>query len=148
MPFTSDTTCWFAEEILPHATLPKAYLRDTFPSVRDTENVVQESYLRVWRAKVAGSVESAGGHLFCANRQLAIIFLLKRSRSPVTPLEPIRVFASRDVPEDTPCPFEPTDAIGNSCGSARLSTRCRSASAKSKSSASPRLCHTDKSPGS
>jgi RNA polymerase sigma-70 factor (ECF subfamily) len=106
-PPASDTTRWFAEEVHPHDASLKAYLRGSFPTVRDVEDVVQESYLRVWRAKMAGSVESARGFLFCAARNLAIDFLRQRRRSP---LEALGDLAALDVIDDRPDAFEATAA--------------------------------------
>ncbi len=77
---------WFAEEVQPHDASLKAYLRGAFPSVRDIDDVVQESYLRIWRARLAGSVASARGFLFCAARHLAIDFLRRDRRSPLISL--------------------------------------------------------------
>ena len=102
-PPASDTTRWFDEEVHPHDASLKAYLRGSFPTVRDVEDVVQESYLRVWRAKMAGSVESARGFLFCAARNLAIDFLRQRRRSP---LEALGDLAALDVIDDRPDAFE------------------------------------------
>jgi RNA polymerase sigma-70 factor (ECF subfamily) len=105
-PPASDTNRWFVEEVHPHDASLKAYLRGSFPTVRDVEDVVQESYLRVWRAKMAGSVESARGFLFCAARNLAIDFLRQRRRSP---LEALGDLAALDVIDDRPDAFEATD---------------------------------------
>jgi hypothetical protein len=44
---------WFAEEVQPHEASLRAYMRGAFPMVRDVDDVVQESYLRVWRARAA-----------------------------------------------------------------------------------------------
>lgn len=110
MPLNSsnlEQSRWFAEEVQPHGASLKAYLRGSFPTVRDVEDVIQESYLRVWRAKMAGSVESARGFLFCAARNLAIDFLRQRRRSP---LEALGDLAALDVIDDRPNAFEVTAA--------------------------------------
>ncbi len=110
MPLKSsnlEQSRWFAEEVQPHGASLKAYLRGSFPTVRDVEDVVQESYLRVWRAKMAGSVESARGFLFCAARNLAIDFLRQRRRSPLKALGDL---AALDVIDDRPDAFEVTAA--------------------------------------
>ena len=116
MPLKSsnlEQSRWFAEEVQPHGASLKAYLRGSFPTVRDVEDVVQESYLRVWRAKMAGSVESARGFLFCAARNLAIDFLRQRRRSP---LEALGDLAALDVIDDRPDAFEVTAAHENAIG--------------------------------
>ncbi len=82
----SSLSRWFAAEAQPHDAPLKAYLRHAFPAVRDNDDVVQESYLRLWRARLAGTVQSARGFLFCAARRLAIDFLRRHRRSPLIPL--------------------------------------------------------------
>jgi len=68
----TDQTRWFAEEVRPHDLTLKAYIRGSFPAVRDVEDVVQESYLRVWRARTARPIASAKAFLFQVARRLAI----------------------------------------------------------------------------
>jgi DNA-directed RNA polymerase specialized sigma24 family protein len=63
-PPDSDNARWFAEEVLPHDRALRGYLRGSFPAVRDVEDVVQESYLRIWRTRAAQPIRSARGFLF------------------------------------------------------------------------------------
>lgn len=94
---------WFAAEVHAHDASLKAYLRSAYPAVRDVDDVVQASYLRVWRARLTGSVDSARGFLFCVARRLALDFLRKRRRSPLLSLgDP----ATLDVVDDRPDAFE------------------------------------------
>lgn len=73
-----------------HDASLKNYLRIRFPSVRDVDDVVQESYLRIWRrqtlrpiTQVTGSVKaSVKSFLFQAARRLAIDTLRRKSASP------------------------------------------------------------------
>lgn len=67
----------------PHGPQLKSYLRKTFPAVRDVEDVVQESYLRVWKARAERPIRSAKGFLFEVARRLAIDFTRHQSRSPI-----------------------------------------------------------------
>jgi len=50
----------------------KAYLRGAFPAVRDLDDIVQESYLRVWRARLGRPILSAKAFLFQVARHLAL----------------------------------------------------------------------------
>ena len=68
---TSDTR-WFSEEVHPHDSHLKAYLRGSFPSVRDVDDVVQESYLRIWKVRAAQPIRSAKAFLFTIARRLAL----------------------------------------------------------------------------
>lgn len=74
---------WFAEEVHAHDSQLKSYLRGSFPSVRDIDDVVQESYLRVWRARDAAPLRSARAFLFTVARRLALDWLRQERRSPL-----------------------------------------------------------------
>lgn len=67
-----ETQRWFAEQVHTHDSSLKAYLRGQFPSVRDVDDVVQESYLRVWRRQLVNPIQSAKAFLFQVARHLAI----------------------------------------------------------------------------
>jgi RNA polymerase sigma-70 factor (ECF subfamily) len=47
-------------------------LRGAFPAVRDVDDVVQESFLRIWRARAASPIQSAKAFLFQVARRLAV----------------------------------------------------------------------------
>ena len=68
----SDELRWFAEEVQPHEPVLKAYLRASFPTVGDVDDIVQESYLRIWRARIGRPIVSAKAFLFQVARNLAI----------------------------------------------------------------------------
>jgi hypothetical protein len=60
-----DDTRWFSEEVHAHDSQLKAYLHGRFPSVRcEVDDVVQESYLRVWRIRASQPIHSAKAFLF------------------------------------------------------------------------------------
>jgi len=66
-----------------HDSSLKAYLRGSFPSVRDIDDVVQESYLRVWKARASQPIKSAKGFLFTVARRLALDLIRRERRSPL-----------------------------------------------------------------
>lgn len=74
------TAQWFADEVYPHGSALKAHLRSSFPNVRDYEDVVQESYVRVWRRQALRPIESVKGFLFQVARRLAIDSLRRERR--------------------------------------------------------------------
>jgi RNA polymerase sigma-70 factor (ECF subfamily) len=47
---------WFAEEIQPHEPALRAYLHGRFPTLRDLDDIVQDTYARLLRAKESGSI--------------------------------------------------------------------------------------------
>jgi RNA polymerase sigma factor (sigma-70 family) len=77
---------WFAEEVRPHEPLLRAYLRRKFPALREVDDVIQESYLRVWRAKTAGQLRSAKAFLFTTARNAAFDLFRRRQIIPFEPL--------------------------------------------------------------
>ncbi len=76
---------WFTQEVHPHDGQLKAYLRSTFPAVRDVDDVVQESYLRIWKARAARPIQSAKAFLFKVARHLALDTVRRNQASPFDP---------------------------------------------------------------
>jgi len=74
---------WFQDEVHPHDAQLKSYLRGSFPSIRDVDDVVQESYLRIWRAASQEPVKSAKAFLYLVARRVALNFVRKERNSPV-----------------------------------------------------------------
>lgn len=93
-PTPDDHARWFAEEVYPHGPSLKTYLRGAFPAMSDVEDVVQESYLRVWRARLAQPLRSSRGFLFRVARHLALD-LVRRQR--VSPIDPVQDFGALRV---------------------------------------------------
>jgi RNA polymerase sigma-70 factor (ECF subfamily) len=85
-PPAVDLSRWFEDEVQPHDAQLKAYLRGAFPSVRDVEDVAQESYLRVWRARAAHPIRSGRAFLFRVARNLALDFARHERASPLIAL--------------------------------------------------------------
>lgn len=63
---------WFAEEVHAHDHSLKAWLRASFPAIRDVDDIAQESYLRIWKARLSHPIASAKSFLFQVARHLAI----------------------------------------------------------------------------
>jgi len=94
-----DQTRWFSDEVHRHDASLKAYLRGAFPSVRDVEDVVQESYLRIWVARAAKPVTSARAFLFTVARNVALDLIRRHRNSPIDPVGDLGALA---VMEDRP----------------------------------------------
>jgi RNA polymerase sigma factor (sigma-70 family) len=90
---------WFREEVHAHDAQLKSYLRSSFPTVPDVDDVVQESYLRVWRATAATPIRSARSFLFTVARNLAIGWLRQAKISPINPVADLEAL---EVKEDKP----------------------------------------------
>jgi RNA polymerase sigma-70 factor (ECF subfamily) len=95
----SEKSRWFVEEVQPHEDSLRSYLRGSFPAVRDVDDVVQESYLRIWRARAAHPIDSARHFLFQIARHLAID-LVRRDR--VSPINRVTDIGGLSVIEDKP----------------------------------------------
>jgi len=72
IPPHTDHTQWFAEHVQPHERDLRAWLRSRFPGARDLDDVVQESYLRLLRAREATPMACARAYLFATARNVAL----------------------------------------------------------------------------
>lgn len=79
----SEHARWFAEEVHPHEPSLKAYLRGCFPGLRDVDDVVHESYLRLWRRHLAAPVVFARSFLFQVARRVALDIVRRDRISPL-----------------------------------------------------------------
>ena len=98
-PPSSDAARWFAEDVHPHESQLRGYLRGSFPDIRDVDDVVQESYLRIWQARAAHPIQSAKAFLFRVARNLALDVIRRKGASPV---ETMGSLADLPVIEDRP----------------------------------------------
>ena len=95
----SEHTRWFAEEVQPHESSLRSYLRSVFPSLPDVDDLVQESYARLIRAREAGRVSYVKAFLFTTARNAALdIFRRKK----VVSIESVADFEELSVLEDGP----------------------------------------------
>ena len=90
---------WFSEDVKPFEPALRAYLSKRFPSLPDHDDVVQETYIRVLRARESGRLTYAKAFLFTAARNVAIDIF--RRRRTVTH-EPISELVELPVLEATP----------------------------------------------
>jgi RNA polymerase sigma-70 factor (ECF subfamily) len=91
---------WFKEEVQPHDASLKAWLRGRFPAVRDVDDVVQESYLRVWKARLLHPIDSSKAFLFRVARNLALDTMRHDRKSPITAVTDLdHLFVLDDKPD-------------------------------------------------
>lgn len=79
-----DHARWFADEVQPHGSSLKAYLQGAFPAVRDAEDVVQESFLRLWKLRAGHPIRSAKAFLFTVARNIALDSVRRLRTSPIS----------------------------------------------------------------
>lgn len=71
-PSESEFHRWFAEEVLPHEEALRTWLGGRFPALRDIDDVVQEAYSRLLRARETGPIACPRAFLFVTARNLAL----------------------------------------------------------------------------
>jgi RNA polymerase sigma factor (sigma-70 family) len=84
---------WFAQEVQPHEAALRGYLRSQFPSI-ETDDVVQESYLKLLKVRAAGKVRLTKAYFFAVARNTALTLFRRRriySEVPVNELAEWRV---------------------------------------------------------
>jgi RNA polymerase sigma-70 factor (ECF subfamily) len=100
---SADQTRWFVEEIHAHDSSLKSYLRVSFPTVRDVDDIVQESYVRIWTYRATEPVRSAKAFLFRVAQRIALDVLRRERRSPVSSvgnLDALDVFDEKPAVHD------------------------------------------------
>ncbi len=96
MPPHFNQSRWFADEVHPHDAHLKAYLRGAFPAVRDIDDVAQESYLWLWKARAREPIRSARALLFKVAKHIAIDLLRRERSAPFGPSADLTVLEVAD----------------------------------------------------
>jgi RNA polymerase sigma factor (sigma-70 family) len=96
-PASAHQARWFSDEVHAHDSSLRSYLRGSFPAVRDVDDVVQESYRRVWQAAAKQKIRSAKAFLFTVARRLALDHV---RHTRVSPIESVGHLAGLAVVED------------------------------------------------
>ena len=92
---------WINDQVLPHEPMLRAWLRSRFPRGVELDDLVQEAFARVLRARATGAaMRSPKAFLFATARNLALDGLRHRQVSG----------------EDTLVPFESLDVLDESLG--------------------------------
>lgn len=71
-PENSEQGQWFATHLLLHEDMLRAWLRSRFPTGIDVNDVIQESYLRVLKARDKGEIRAPKAFLFATARNCAL----------------------------------------------------------------------------
>lgn len=92
-----DDERWFRENVLPHEETLRGYLRRKYPTL-DTDDVVQESYLKLFRARSVRQIVFAKAFLFTvASNTANTLFRRRKLYSDV----PVSELPDSGVLEDT-----------------------------------------------
>lgn len=94
---------WFVEEVQPHESALRGWLCGRYSSATDVDDIVQESYLRLLRARETGKITCVRAYLFGIAHHVAMELFRRRrlfSAIPVNDLPaPRTIEASSDVVE-------------------------------------------------
>lgn len=71
-PRATDEAAWFAAHIQPHEPMLRAWLGSRFGPRVALDDIVQEAYVRVLRARAAGELQAPKAFLFATARNLAL----------------------------------------------------------------------------
>lgn len=125
---SSDATqqVWFAEEVFPHEPALRAWLRARFPSLSESDDIVQESYFRLIRARGCRKVANAKSYLFMIARNVAFDFFRRNRAAPIIPAtdsERASVMEDRDGVAESVCSSQEFEILRQAIDS--LPERCR-----------------------
>lgn len=94
-----ERALWFAEEVQPHESSLRSWLRGKFPSLPDIDDLVQESYARLIRARETGRISYVKAFLFTTARNAALDIFRHRQ---VISIESVGDLSELSVIEDRP----------------------------------------------
>lgn len=103
--FVADEARWFAEQVQPHESALKAWLRARFPWLPEVDDIVQESVFRLWRQRrqpSGAAPASTKAMLFAIARNAAVDVARRRAVvqiQAVPEIERISVLDGADVVE-------------------------------------------------
>jgi RNA polymerase sigma factor (sigma-70 family) len=123
MPPHTDHARWFAEEVQPHEAALRGYLHQQFPSV-EADDVVQESYLKLWRGRA--KVESAKAYFFTIARNTALTLFRRRRIFSDVPVSELPEWRTADATPDAATVLDAQQRLELAVEALdRLPARCR-----------------------
>ena len=119
-------TRWFAEEVQPHESSLRGYLRGKFPEHPDIDDLIQETYARLLQAHAQQPVRSARSFLFATARNAAFDFFRRRgvvAIDGIANIDLLPVLEERPGVAETLCHDQELQFLA--AGIQALPTRCR-----------------------
>ena len=117
---------WFRQDVHRYDGQLKAYLTDVFPGIRDVDDVVQESYLRIWKARLNRPIRFTKSFLFQVAKHVAIDAIRKKitaGEESSVDVEALPVLEERANPAVALTHQEKIDLLSDAI--AALPDRCR-----------------------
>src|SRR5687768_15265859 len=109
----SEHSHWFAEQVQPHEPALRGYLRGILDAA-DVDDVVQETYARLLRARERGPIDSPRGLLFATARNVARDLFRRRAAAntfPIAQIDQSRVFDESPGVAETVSRRQETDLL-------------------------------------
>ncbi len=82
----SEQSRWFTDEVLPHEQPLRSYLRQSLPSLADVDDLVQDCFARIVRAKTTGPIRAPKPLLFAIARNAVRDFIQRKGRAELIPI--------------------------------------------------------------
>jgi len=102
VPPDSEYETWFRDQVLPHEPMVRAWLRSRFSAETEVDDVVQESLVRILRAREKGEIASPKAFLFATARNLCIQWARKKNRHATLSLADLDELGVLDESENVP----------------------------------------------
>ena len=85
-PQNVEQARWFSEEIQPHERSLRSYLQRALPTLYDVDDIAQDCFSRILRAREKGQVRSPRPLLFTIARNAVRDFFHQRSKVEMVPI--------------------------------------------------------------
>src|SRR5258708_7499952 len=122
----SESSRWFTEEVQPHESALRGWLRVKFPALTDIDDLVQEAFARVLAAHRLGKVRNAKSYLFATARNAALDLFRHNRNVTITSLvneEQLSVIEDKPSAAETLCDAQDFEILRKAIDA--LPARCR-----------------------
>lgn len=75
MPPDPEMGAWFAQSVQPHEPMLRAWLQSRFGRQLVVDDIIQETYVRIWQARRDNELRSPKAFLYATARNLALDYL-------------------------------------------------------------------------
>ncbi len=121
-----EKNSWFVENVLPHESGLRRWIKSRFSAIQDVDDLVQEAFTRILKAHESGPIPNTQAYLFVVSRNLAIN-RIKRSNLEYPPdakeVDPLILVDEIAGPFESTALREEIDELINSFQA--LPERCR-----------------------
>ncbi len=117
---------WFAEQVRPHEAALRFHLRRVTSSLADVDDVVQDSYLRLFKARRSGEIRTPKAMLFTIARNAARDLFRRKQVAdpiPITENQPLAVLSDEPSVAEAVCRQQELALLEEAMRS--LPSRCR-----------------------